>query len=180
MTTLSRVIAIDPSINETGWAYEGPDGEVSGVIRSRGDRTGLKLLDISDKLEAVLKEAKNVDEAVVEVAEGFTYGRSRNRRTGKPLNIESLMKLNKAIGVILLVLEEWGIKIVEIGATQWKAGLNKKLGKIITRKTNHNEADALMLLRWRLARSKGVAAVNHKDDVVHIDEDIFKEIEGTR
>ena len=150
------LIAIDPSINETGWAFgAGEFPAASGVIRTKGKTDAERLRDLvvelSDVIGRCLESADGVEsvKAVVEVPEGFTYGRSS--RNGKAMNARSLMTLSRAIGVILETCQRNHLDVEEIPAS-WKGMAGKKSVQAITGKTNHNEADAVMLNRWRWFR----------------------------
>ncbi len=144
------ILAIDPSINNIGWAFGA--GELpaeSGVIRTKGSCDPEKLEDLAIELRDVLDRAKieaaGVLSVAVEVPEGFTYGRST--RNGKALNARSLMTLSRAIGAILLTLRKHDCAILEVPAS-WKGMAGKKMVQAVTGKTNHNEADAVLLYRW--------------------------------
>ena len=91
--------------------------------------------------------------AIIEVAEGFTYGRSSNYH-GKSKNQRALYINAKAVGAITGQLVVRDIQVIEIGATFWKGKMNKKMGQMITQKSNNNEADAIMLLRWWIQRGQ--------------------------
>lgn len=157
------LIAIDPSINETGWAFG--DGELpaaSGVIRTKGGTDADKLQDLHVELMDVigrcletLPEWVKVPDirVVVEVPESFTYGRSC--RHGKAMNAASLMKLSRAIGVILQTCRKNHARVEEAPAS-WKAGAGKRQVQAMTGCSNHNEADAVMLYRWAFFRQGGM------------------------
>ena len=154
------IIAVDPSINQTGWAYNLNGKEISGVIKTKGNSDPEKIRDLIFKLSAVMKElysARLLDstqiQAVVEIAEGFGYARSTNHY-GKQQNVRALLKNAKATGAIIGQLTIRDIQVVEIGATFWKGKMNKKMGQMITQKSNNNEADAIMLLRWWIQRGQ--------------------------
>ena len=149
-------LTIDPSINETGWAYgTGDIPKESGVIRTKGDTDAdklhdlyLELMDIMDRCLECGADPSSII-AVVEVPESFTYGRSA--RNGKTLNASSMMKLSRAIGVILHTCKKNHLQVEEVPAS-WKGMAGKKTVQAITGKTNHNEADAVMLYRWYAGR----------------------------
>lgn len=145
------ILAIDPSINETGWAYGTGDlHKDSGVIRTRGTTDAEKLNDLAVELQDVFYRAEECASGLpvklsVEVPEGFTYGRSS--RNGKSLNARSLMTLSRAIGVVLFLGKKYGFDVVEVPAS-WKGMVGKRTVQAMTGCTNHNEADAVMLYRW--------------------------------
>lgn len=137
-------IAIDPSINEVGWATDSG----SGVIRSKGDGDIKKIASICEKLLTVL-ETVEPGTAIVEVPGSFTY--SRSERGGKAMNTDSMGKLNRATGAIIAVLILDGVEVITVAADQWKGKLGKGQARMITGKKNHNEADAVLLLGWARA-----------------------------
>jgi len=152
MSDKVSVIALDPSLNETGWAVRSDLGyELSGVFRTHGENDSEKLFELCQGLDAVLAET-SPERAIVEVAEGFTYSRSFSVRSGKAKNARSIYKNGKAVGAIIGLLMMRGVEVVEIGATFWKGKLTKKLSMAISGKANHNESDALLFLRWYWAR----------------------------
>ena len=154
-------IALDPSINETGyaWTVNGDLAAVtSGVIRTRGDNEAMKIISLGVELETILKTPKApglVDPggvAVVEVGEGFTYDRSQGRGNKKTLNAHAMYKNGQAAGALVAVLGLNGFIVETVGATEWKGRTNKKMSKLITGAKNHNEADAILLLRYYVTR----------------------------
>jgi len=140
------IIAIDPSINETGWAVGDGGGIVeSGVIRTRpaGKSVPKRLVLLRDCIIGIRNRHVCTD-AVVEVPGSFTYARSA--RGGKPLNAAAIAKLNMAIGVVFISVD--GCTIHEVVASQWKGKMNKEQANLITGKSNNNESDAILLLQW--------------------------------
>lgn len=154
-----NIIAIDPSINNTGYCVMNEQGYVtSGVIRTdRKVTDGEKLYDIVRNLRIVIGIEK-VEAAYVETSMDFSYAKCSGR-FGKSLNQAALHKLNRAIGAIMLVLAEWGIPVTEIPATQWKGRRNKKTDQLIARQISGkdcgtDEADAICLAEWARMRMK--------------------------
>lgn len=150
------ILSLDPSINETGWALGcGPEPQFSGVIKTKGQSHTEKLTCLRNGLREILgkKEHPIALRALIETPEGFTYARSAGW-AGKGLNQKSLMILSRAIGVLAVECSEWGMSVTEIPPT-WKTGVNKALAKGLTGKTNHNEADAVLLYRWYRANRNG-------------------------
>lgn len=153
-----NIIAIDPSINNTGYCVMNENGYVaSGVIRTdRKVTDGEKLYSIVENLRIVIGIEK-VDIAYLETLKSFSYGRSSQH--GKALNQAALHKLNRAIGAIMAVLASHDIPIVEIPATQWKGRRNKKTDQLIARQISGkdygpDEADAICLAEWARMRMK--------------------------
>ncbi|HDO26096.1 MAG TPA: hypothetical protein ENG95_05600 [Nitrospirae bacterium] len=154
------IIAIDPSINETGWACQGIKGEISsGVIKTIGNTEAKKIQDLCTQLGGALTNIQTgtgecFTEVVIEVAEGFTYARSADRQ-GKAKNAGSMYKNGMAVGAIIALFGIMQVQVIQVGATAWKGKLGKKHSMAYMGKSNHNEADALMLLRWYLAGLRG-------------------------
>ena len=156
-------IAIDPSINETGWAYMRDDKIISGVIRTKqGASISHRLVQISRMIGELVSGRGDIDTVIIEVPEKFTYTKHISKRTGKPMNIEQILIMAQALGVIRMAFEYWEITVKVIGATKWKGRMDKEealaLCKANTRVdkaiTNHNEADAICLLEWYLYHGK--------------------------
>jgi len=144
------ILAIDPSINETGWAFGHADEPFeSGVIRTRGKTDAEKLYDLEIELREILDRSAPMS-AVVEIPHNFSHRKASSAR-GKPLNAASMAKLNRAVGVILCVLQRNTIAIEEL-PPDWKGFVGKKLAQGITGKKNHNEADAILMYRYSKAR----------------------------
>ena len=145
-----NIIAIDPSINETGWACADQNVQFSGVIKTKGKIETEKIRDLCIELSLIIQK-HDIQEVIVEIAEGFTYQRSANMY-GKAMNAGSMYKNGMAAGAILALTGMSNIKMETVGATFWKGKMGKKMAMMMTQKTNNNEADAIMLLRWYLAR----------------------------
>ena len=145
-----NIIAIDPSLNQTGWACISQNVQLSGVIKTKGKTETEKIRDLYIELSIIIQK-HDVQEAIIEIAEGFTYHRSANM-CGKALNAGSMYKNGMAAGAILALMGMSNIKTETVGATFLKGKMGKKMAMMITQKTNNNEADAIMLLRWYLAR----------------------------
>ena len=147
-----NIIAIDPSINEAGWACTDQDIQLSGVIKTKGKTETEKIRDLCIELSIIIQK-HDIQEVIVEIAEGFTYQRSANIY-GKAMNAGSMYKNGMASGAIIALMGMSNIKTETVGATFWKGKMGKKMAMMITQKTNNNEADAIMLLRWYLARRR--------------------------
>lgn len=140
------ILAVDPSINETGWAVGDGGGIVeSGVIKTGGASKSIsaRLVLLRDSIVGIRNRHICVD-AVIEVPGTFTYARSA--RGQKPLNAAAIAKLNMAIGVVYLSVA--GCSIHEVIASQWKGKLTKEAACRLTGEKNHNIADAILLLQW--------------------------------
>ena len=137
-------LSLDPSINTTGFAVSRA-GEIisSGVIKTKGKTDAEKLHSLFAQLQN-LHEKHNFSEVVLEVTDYLVYN-NRKSITGKPLNIKSLCKLNKAIGIIELFCVLNQIKLTELTPKQWKRNLPKSVVCALVQKKNHNEAEAVLL-----------------------------------
>ena len=149
------VLAIDPSINSTGWAKSGKNGTSpnAGVIRTgKGtvpERAGRLAV-------AVQTLASDVDLAVIEVPAPYSYARSS--RGGKGLNQGSLAILNRAIGACHAALSLVGVPVVEVTVAEWKGRRSKAWDQLAAKQVgvNHPDAaDALGLLEWATRMTVG-------------------------
>ncbi len=143
-------IALDPSINVTGYAIRLRNGRtVSGTIKTAGSGITARLHSLRQQLREILENYMPA-QAAVEYPPKFTYSRSTDALSGKALNIEDLIKLALATGVVLETCAEFGCLTDEVLAT-WKGIAGKGFTRIIAGKRDHNEADACLLLEWYLA-----------------------------
>jgi Holliday junction resolvasome RuvABC endonuclease subunit len=143
-------IALDPSINVTGYAIRLRNGRtVSGTIETAGGGITARLYSLRLQLRTVLEKYMPA-QAAVEYPPKITYSRSTDAISGKALNIEDLIKLALATGVVLETCAEFGCQTDEVLAT-WKGIAGKGFTRIIAGKQDHNEADACLLLEWYLA-----------------------------
>jgi Holliday junction resolvasome RuvABC endonuclease subunit len=157
------MIAIDPSIDNTGYAlYDERGQEVSGVIRTKGSDHAEKLIYLRRAIGEIIAEYYHIKTAFVEAPlEGFSYNKYSSEDSGKSKNIEGLVVNGMAVGVILASLSDRGVKqIYEILPTEWKGGLSKGMAMSQTGKKSHDEADALMLLR--MSKAEGIAAIERR------------------
>ena len=140
------IIALDPSINNTGYAV-GDNGKVieSGVIKTGGSKISVaeRLQKLHHHLIAI-RARHTCTDAVVEVPGSFTYARSAHGQ--KPLNAAAIAKLNMAIGAVLVSLA--GCKVHLVEASKWKGNMGKETAKRLAKVNDDNEADALLLLKW--------------------------------
>lgn len=140
------IISIDPSINNTGWAV----GEKGNIIESGVIKTGGSKISVPARLQKLHESIIHIrtrhicTDAVVEIPDSFTYTRSAYGQ--KPLNSAALAKLNMAIGAILVSLT--GCKVHLIKAHEWKGHMSKEQSCRLAGVKSHDEADAIMLLRW--------------------------------
>ena len=142
---MSIRLSLDPSINTTGFAISKNEKIItSGVIRTRGKTDAEKLHSLFVKLQSLNKKY-NFSEVILEVTDFYIYQNRKNPITGKPLNIKSLCKLNKAIGIIELFCSLHQIKLTELTPGQWKRNLPKSVICSLTKIKNHNEAEAVLL-----------------------------------
>lgn len=157
------IIAIDPSLNNTGYAiYQDSRLIQSGVIRPQGKEELPKLRNLAHILKTILGHGglpQQIRSAIVEYPANFTYSKVKSGQ--KSLNIKDMYKLNRATGVIISVLNQWGILIETIEANKWKAGRAKGIDKAVAGNIasweikNDNEADAIVLGQWFLERNSG-------------------------
>ena len=146
------ILAVDPSINNTGWAVV-DSGQIKdvGVIKVKGSDVK-RIYDLGEAITRLLM-LNEIDVAVVEIPEAFSYNRSTSAWTGKGLNQKSLQKLNWAIGAITYALRRWDVEVILISATKWKGRRTKKLDKavaeqVVGRSLSADEADAVLLALW--------------------------------
>lgn len=144
-------IAIDPSINNVGWAIFDQDKySESGKITSQGDAENSKIHFIGDSLDVILQRRKP-DYAVVEIPASFTY--SKAAVFGKSLNQSAMNKLSMATGAIIYVCEVNQVPVRMVHANEWKAGRPKDMDKMLAKgytdkKITDHEADAIMLAAY--------------------------------
>lgn len=140
------IISFDPSINVTGWAV-GERGQIteSGVIKTGGHKISVpaRLQKLHESIIHIRTRHVCID-AVVEVPGSFTYARSA--RGQKSLNAASIALLNQAVGVVLVSLS--GCKIHLVVANEWKGKMTKEMSCRAAGVKDHNEADAINLLKW--------------------------------
>lgn len=146
------ILAIDPSINNTGWAiYRSGGLFLSGVVKTQGET-------VVEKLQSLYHQVRNealchdIKKAIIEIPGSFSYARSTGRY-GKALNQSAIGKLNMAIGVIMLACAEWKVEVDTVEAHVWKTRRSKKLDTSIARsltgkKVLADEADAILLGMW--------------------------------
>lgn len=147
------VIALDPSINTTGYAIRLKGGSrVSGTITTYGNGIADRLFSLREQVICLL-EKYQPSRAVVECPPDIIYNRSTNSRTGKPKNIGSVIKLSCATGVVLVSCASFGCITEEVTAIDWKGTDGKAFSLMITGKSDHNEGDACLLLEWYLVGS---------------------------
>lgn len=151
----TQIIAIDPSYRDLGWATMKDGKELSGHIEPIGDTPAERLNNLCVELKRVIlaPDMPFPHKLVVELPGAFSYARSQSKWTGKSLNQSSLQKLNLAIGTIFGVAQGMSIEVEFVDVT-WKGKMNKGIAQSITGKKNHNEADAVLLLRWYLSTKK--------------------------
>ncbi len=143
-------IALDPSINVTGYAIRlGKGRTVSGTIKTVGDGITARLHSLRQQLRAILEKYMPA-QAAVEYPPRITYSRSTDAFSGKALNIEDLIKLALATGIVLETCAGFGCLTDAVLAT-WKGIAGKGFTRLIAGKQDHNEADACLLLEWYLA-----------------------------
>ena len=114
MTTVTRIIGIDPGLRHTGWGVVDSLGNsvrfvASGSVNSNGDLDlASRLVQIHDGLDAVLHQYQP-DEAAVEIT--FV-----NKDAGATL------KLGQARGVALLVPAKRGLPVAEYAPKRGEEG----------------------------------------------------------
>ncbi len=136
-------IALDPSINVTGYAIRlGKGRTVSGTIKTTSGGITARLHSLRQQLGAILEKYMPA-QAVVEYPPKIAYSRSTEAFSGKALNIEDLIKLALATGVVLETCAGFGCLT--------DAVLAKGFTRLIAGKQDQNEADACLLLEWYLA-----------------------------
>ncbi len=143
-------IALDPSINVTGYAIRlAKERTVSGTIKTASGGITARLHSLRQQLRAVLEKYMPAL-AAVEYPPKIMYSRSTDAFSGKALNIEDLIKLALATGVVLETCAGFGCLTDAVLAT-WKGIAGKGFTRLIAGKQDHNEADACLLLEWYLA-----------------------------
>ena len=124
------IIALDPSINDTGVAVLINGALVfSGVIRPAG-------VSLSERLGSLMTEVGKLfdhyspSHCSIEIASSFSYRRSQHSLNGKGLNAKDIMKNGYATAVILGVAgSRQGVKVTEFAAHEWKLVAGKNMNK---------------------------------------------------
>lgn len=163
------ILSIDPSINSTGVALFdetlGADDAAAlkwyGVIKTkRKSDLGSKIMQIHDKLEALMQELGNRPaKIIIERPDSFTY-KKRQSYMGKALNYEAMNRNNIAVGVIAGTLRPYTEEILFVTAPEWKGKQNKQLTMAIVnssygiklKTSQHDIADAIGIGSWWLRK----------------------------
>jgi hypothetical protein len=147
----NTIMAIDPSLVVTGWATIKDDKEISGVIKPTGETLSERLQCLANAIKSLILSFVP-SKLVIELPAAYSYARSKSKWSGKDLNQGALQKLNLAIGTICGAAQSMGVPFEFVDVT-WKGKMNKKMSMLITGKKNHNESDALCLLRFFLTNN---------------------------
>jgi hypothetical protein len=160
MTIVARMLAIDPSIRECGWAFVGPDRVIeSGVIKTRSgsdeewvQRAALVCEEVMDLRNRFVCRGVGENRCVVELP--ALWGASD--RGAASSNSSAVFKLTTLVGMITggLICSGWDIRLVSV--QRWKGNVPKHITMMrVQRATgwtgkNHNESDAIGLGLWAL------------------------------
>ncbi|MCK5236620.1 MAG: hypothetical protein KAR06_06505 [Deltaproteobacteria bacterium] len=166
---MNNIIAIDPGSIKTGYAFISEGGTlVSGILEAPGGWGRTKRIShITGLLDRVLF-VYSFDAILMEVPGNKSYQRNRAKR-GQQKNIQSLVVLGMAIGVMEELADSKGLTILEADAAVWTQGTNKKYRKMFaTTKLGRppiddNEADAVCLLDWYMGYMKQSRQPNVKE-----------------
>jgi Holliday junction resolvasome RuvABC endonuclease subunit len=163
-----RLLAIDPSINETGWAVaEGQNIVASGVLRAvkheNNQTLPSRILACAERLDKLIKEHEGLGLIVIEISGKLTYQRYRNQTRGQGIDLkgDSLHKLSMAVGAYVIMASLNGIPVVAVEAIRWKSFYRdgrkmpdkedmKRMASQLTgiKITDHNQADAIVMGSW--------------------------------
>lgn len=158
------LLALDPSINSTGWAKSGRNGTnpSAGVIRTGKGTVPERAGRLAEAVQVI---AADVTLAVIEVPAAYSYARSS--RAGRGVNQGSLAVLNRAIGAIHAALSLAGVPAVEVQVETWKGRRPKAWDQLAAKRVgvNHPDAaDALGLLSWWMGGGSLVPDTAKKGD----------------
>ena len=145
----NKILAIDPGSIQTGYAYRDEDGdEISGVLKvPERAPIPLRLHSIARQLSKLLKTAPDFKLAIIEKPDFLADNKRNMQNKNISKLIRSLFVLSEARGAIILVLAAAGVTVLDM-PTKWKGHSNKNHSMAATGKSNHNEADAICMLRW--------------------------------
>lgn len=147
-----RVLAIDPSINNIGWAIA-HDGKLInwGLIKTKGKIDAEKLCDIEYKIKMIYM-IQDFDRVYIEDLYRFIR---KNNLTGKNKNVASILKLAKAYGMIEKTILDFGFITHKVSSKLARKTMAIKSASNYTKKklTSH-EAEAII---WAVfySRMKG-------------------------
>jgi len=145
-------LALDPSLNKTGYAIYSEAGLIdSGVIRTPQQGSVLeKQTALKAKLRHILgSKERAIKQAIVEIPASIPYTRTQGRG-GKLINLDALLKLSRAVGVLTQTLTDWGVSVYEVTPQRWKGNRVKgwdqlAAAQMLGRKVTDDEADAIAL-----------------------------------
>lgn len=149
------ILALDPSLNKTGYCImDSQTGAImeSGVLRTDRDASVIgKQSELEAKLEAILRRMtpKAWRFAIVEIPASHAYRRTQGRG-GQITNLDALLKLFRAIGVLTITLSRSKFKIYEVTPQTWKGNRKKvwdqmEAERILGRRVINDESDAIAL-----------------------------------
>ncbi len=134
---MAPILSIDPGVT-VGWALLGDWIKGAGKVEvlewgsfklvGRGTKRLAKLQDDISAIVRLLMVLHDIDTAVVEKLEGFSY--SRSSRGGKALNQKALQTNRDFTTAIILALDRLDIEVETmnpVGKDGWKKGLRSDL-----------------------------------------------------
>jgi crossover junction endodeoxyribonuclease RuvC len=109
-----RVIGVDPGLQKTGYAVVERKGKgyrviTSGVIRTKKDETGKRLLSIFDSISSIIEENSPTCLSI----ESSFYSK----------NIDSLVKMSQVKGVVVVAACIKGLEVFEYSPTSIKSAV---------------------------------------------------------
>lgn len=145
------ILALDSSINKTGYCVlDGDTIAGSGVIRTKGVTVAQKQAELCGGIKKLLgRKEWRLKFAVVEIPASIPYSRTQGRG-GRVMNLDALLKLSRAVGVITHTLSECGVIVYEVTPQDWKGNTQKCWDNLwvaqkIGRKVTDDESDAIAL-----------------------------------
>ena len=135
------LLSVDPGVT-VGWALLGDwiKGQGKAKVLEHGSfklqgRGTKRLARLQEQVRAVVLTSghhNEIDIAVVEKLEGFSY--SRSSRGGKPLNQKALQTNRDFTTAIILALDGLGIEVETmnpVGKDGWKLGMRSDLTQVV-------------------------------------------------
>ncbi len=156
------VLAYDPSIVQTGFAYLDEDGRLvrSGVIRPKGEADAARLAYLFCRATLDRHALPTGTVALVEIPDPNPH-RGRATWAGKAVNLDAQHKCCMAVGALVAGLTGAGVEVLLVPVEAWKGRRAKGADQTaaqaqLGRRVTTDESDAIGLGAW-FARNPALA-----------------------